>query len=219
MNYKGGLTKGKSHAEGGIKMEVASTGQQIEVEGGEVIVNKKNVADETLLEFEGEKKTTCEILSDLNSRNNNGVTLDCDSVEGKKYKYSEGGKLTDDDIYIIEHSHNGTIKEIDDQFKTAKFNTIKDAREFVKDLIRYEKVYGYDFENGSYFQIQKVIEEGEEYENVGRKINYKEHKYFKKGGSVETWKDKYNKKYGYPKNKSHSLEEISKDTLRIDISQ
>ena len=93
MKYKGGLTKGKSHAEGGIKMRVESTGQKIEVEGGEVIVNKKNVADETTLEFEGEQKTTCEILSDLNSRNDNGVTLECDSVEGKKYKHKEGGKL------------------------------------------------------------------------------------------------------------------------------
>jgi GNAT superfamily N-acetyltransferase len=35
---------------------------------------------------------------------------------------------------------------------------------------------------------------------------------FKKGGSVTTWKHKYNKKYGYPKDKSHSLKEISKDT-------
>lgn len=121
MNDKGGLAKGKSHAEGGIKATVKSTGQNIEFEGGEVIINKRNVADETLLEFEGEKKTTCEILSDLNSRNNNGVTLECDSVEGKKYKYEEGGQIT-------------------------------------------------------------------------------------------TWKDKYNKKYGYPKNESHSLEEISKDT-------
>ena len=98
MKYKGGLTKGKSHAEGGIKMKVKSTGQNIEVEGGEVIVNKKNVADKTKLEFEGEQKTTCEILSDLNSRNDNGVTLECDSVEGKKYKHKEGGKLPKDNM-------------------------------------------------------------------------------------------------------------------------
>lgn len=37
----------------------------------------------------------------------------------------------------------------------------------------------------------------------------------KKGGktiSYDTYKDKYNRKYNYPKNTSHSLEEISKDT-------
>lgn len=93
MNTKGGLAKGKSHKEGGIKATVKSTGQNIEFEGGEIIINKKNVADPTKLEFEGEEKTTCEILSDLNSRNNNGVTMDCDSVEGKKYKYAEGGEI------------------------------------------------------------------------------------------------------------------------------
>jgi hypothetical protein len=35
---------------------------------------------------------------------------------------------------------------------------------------------------------------------------------YKKGGNVVTWKHKYNKKYGYSKNESHSLKEISKDT-------
>ena len=35
---------------------------------------------------------------------------------------------------------------------------------------------------------------------------------FKKGGKVKTWKHKYNEKYGYDKEESHSLKEISKDT-------
>jgi hypothetical protein len=35
---------------------------------------------------------------------------------------------------------------------------------------------------------------------------------FKKGGSTKSWKNKYNKKYGYPANESHSIKEISKDT-------
>jgi hypothetical protein len=99
MNAKGGLAKGKSHKEGGIKAKVKSTGQRIEFEGGEVIVNKTNVADPTKYEFEGEEKTTCEILSDLNSKNNNGVTLDCDSVEGKNYKYADGGSVSDEIDY------------------------------------------------------------------------------------------------------------------------
>lgn len=33
-----------------------------------------------------------------------------------------------------------------------------------------------------------------------------------KGGKIKTYKQKYNKKYGYPENESHDLEEISKDT-------
>lgn len=35
---------------------------------------------------------------------------------------------------------------------------------------------------------------------------------FKKGGNVKTWRNKYNEKYGYSKNASHDLDEISKDT-------
>ena len=36
-------------------------------------------------------------------------------------------------------------------------------------------------------------------------------RYFK-GGKTKTWKNKYNKKYGYSENESHSLKEISKDS-------
>ena len=53
----GGLTKGKSHAEGGIPMTVKDTGQNIEVEGGEIIINKKSVADPQKHSFDGEKLT------------------------------------------------------------------------------------------------------------------------------------------------------------------
>jgi hypothetical protein len=34
----------------------------------------------------------------------------------------------------------------------------------------------------------------------------------KKGGTTKTWKQKYNKKYGHEKGKSHNLSQISKDT-------
>ena len=90
----GGLTKGKSHAEGGIPMKVKSTGQNIEVEGGEVIINKKSVSDTKKHTFDGQKLTKCEIASKINEADGNGVKLDCDSVVGKKYKYQEGGKNT-----------------------------------------------------------------------------------------------------------------------------
>ena len=148
MRYKGGLTKGKSHAEGGIKMKVASTGQNIEVEGGEVIVNKKNVADPTKLEFEGEQKTTCEILSDLNSRNGNGVTLNCDSVEGKKYKHKEGGKLPKEQkrytVYATNDSGEYTIapetfSNYNDALEHYEYLSIDDVDESEDKLEQNEK--------------------------------------------------------------------------------
>ena len=75
-------------------------------------------------------------------------------------------------IYIIEHSTNGTVKTTEDQFITAKFNTVKEARCFVKHIIKCQSVFGFDFEEGSFFQVQELIE-GEfenEYKNEGKKI-------------------------------------------------
>lgn len=93
MSAKGGITEGKSHAEGGIPMVVKSTGQQVELEGGEGVINKRNMASTKTFEFEGKEKTICEIASEINSTDGNGVQIDCDNVTGKKYKYAKGGKI------------------------------------------------------------------------------------------------------------------------------
>ena len=77
---KGGITKGKSHKEGGIPMVVKSTGQKVELEGGEGVINKRSMSDKTLHEFEGEKLTKCEIASKINSDKNYGVKIDCKNV-------------------------------------------------------------------------------------------------------------------------------------------
>ena len=74
---KGGLTKGKSHAKGGIKMTVKDTGQQIEVEGGEGIINKYVMTSDKKISYKGKKVTPCEIASDLNQETGNGVSFDC----------------------------------------------------------------------------------------------------------------------------------------------
>jgi hypothetical protein len=88
--HKDGLFVGKSHKEGGIPMVVKSTGQKIEVEGGESITNKTSMADDKIRTLTG---TNCEIISQINTQNGNGVAMDCDSVVGKKYKYKAGGSI------------------------------------------------------------------------------------------------------------------------------
>jgi hypothetical protein len=90
----GGLTKGKSHAEGGIPMVVKSTGQKIEVEGGEGILNKYAMSNKKKFEFEGEMLTTCQIASRLNQKKGDGVRFECDDVEGKKYLFNDGGLIS-----------------------------------------------------------------------------------------------------------------------------
>ena len=60
---KGGLFVGKSHDEGGIPAIVTDTGQPIEVESGEAIINKKATA----LHWEE--------LSKINQSAGNGVPI------------------------------------------------------------------------------------------------------------------------------------------------
>jgi len=116
---KGGITKGKSHAEGGMPMVVKSTGQKVELEGGEGVINKKNMADTQKHEFEGKMLTKCEIASEINSDGGNGVEIDCDGIVGKKYKHEEGGRIND---YSMEYLWNN----IDDKkVGNLKYNLIE----------------------------------------------------------------------------------------------
>jgi ppGpp synthetase/RelA/SpoT-type nucleotidyltranferase len=98
MSAKGGITKGKSHKEGGIPMVVKSTNQRVELEGGEGVINKKNMADTQLHDFEGKKLTKCEIASEINSDGGNGVEIDCGNIIGKKYKYGMGGTISESEL-------------------------------------------------------------------------------------------------------------------------
>ena len=95
MSAKGGITKGKSHKEGGIPMVVKSTGQKVELEGGEGVINKKNMADTELHSFDGKEMTKCEVASEINSDKGNGVTIDCDNIVGQKYEYKKGGGISE----------------------------------------------------------------------------------------------------------------------------
>lgn len=61
--------------------------------------------------------------------------------------------------------------------------------------------------NIKYGKRQMLMPSGKYLKGFG----YSQNQNFGKGGSV-TYKDKYNTKYGYKKNESHTLEEISKDT-------
>lgn len=88
--YKGELLKGRSHAEGGIPVQVANS-QMVEMEGGEGVVNKRSMSSKKKYDFEGKEMTTCEIVSDLNQKRGDGVAFDCDTVEGRRYFLQMGG--------------------------------------------------------------------------------------------------------------------------------
>ena len=87
MTAKGGFTIGPSHAEGGIPMTVKSTGQKIEVEGGEGIINKRSMADDRKFRVEGTPK---QIASAINEIDGNGVSFDSGA---KITKLEYGGEI------------------------------------------------------------------------------------------------------------------------------
>jgi len=77
---EGGLAYGNSHAKGGMPMTVKSTGQEIEIEGGEGVVNKKSMKMTKKITLNGEKLTPCEAVSEINEMGG-GVKFKCDDVK------------------------------------------------------------------------------------------------------------------------------------------
>lgn len=87
---KGGLFVGDSHAEGGIPAIVTDTGQPIEVEGGEAIINKKATA----LHWEE--------LSKINQSAGGGVPIPPpDDADKVLEKYNQGGKITNKEKKVV----------------------------------------------------------------------------------------------------------------------
>jgi len=76
----GGFLVGRRHSEGGIKGKNESTGQPIEVESEELVINKNAVTSVDKKEFEGKMMTNREILSNLN-------------VQGGGVSFSGGGNV------------------------------------------------------------------------------------------------------------------------------
>jgi hypothetical protein len=79
--YKdGGLAYGNSHDKGGMPLKVESTGQNIEIEGGEGVINKRSMQMKKRIDFEGKKLTPCQIVSKINEMGG-GVKFKCEDVE------------------------------------------------------------------------------------------------------------------------------------------
>jgi hypothetical protein len=101
-----GYLVGRTHAEGGIKAVNKSTGQPLEMQGGEVVITAPAVSDNTKREFEGKMMTNREILSEINKRGGGVSFAEGGDVPtsmkhtGATYKY--GGKtMTDHDIMTM----------------------------------------------------------------------------------------------------------------------
>jgi hypothetical protein len=147
---KGGLLKGKRHYDkggkplGGIKAIVSDTGQMVELEGGEVIINR-----------EASKKHWKE-LSKINQSAGNGVPiLPPDVVEGDTEEYKNGGRTIE---FNPNHLPNKWIYEYAKKIK-EKYPKVWDlggnqfGNEAFKNLERGLK-RGYWTENEEWFYVK-----------------------------------------------------------------
>jgi predicted ABC-type ATPase len=93
----GGMLVGKRHSKGGIKAINKSTGQPLEMEGGEVVITRDAVSDNKKRSFNGKMMTNRQILSAINESGGgvsfadggqvpNDVQFDCNA------EYEYGGK-------------------------------------------------------------------------------------------------------------------------------
>jgi rubrerythrin len=134
---KGGLFVGKSHAKGGIPAIVVDTGQPIEVEGGEAIINK-----------EATKKYWKE-LSEINQSAGNGNPIPPpNDFSSDVESFNKGGKISK--IAIIEGTkheleHTDTIKKFIKKGVTEK----EVARNIALDHLK---------ENPNYYKVLKKLE-------------------------------------------------------------
>lgn len=133
---RGGITYGKSHAEGGIPVKNQSTGDMLEVEGGEGIVNKRSMASDKKVKLNGKEMTICEAVSQLNQLEG-GVQFSCDDVEDRQFieAMAQGGEL--ERGVRTEQEHIQVLKDLYAKRITPKQASKRIAKDHLKEDSRY----------------------------------------------------------------------------------
>ena len=178
---RGGTLKGRSHSQGGIKAVVTDNGKPVELEGEELIVNKKTATSSKKHIFDGKLKTPKQIISDLNVEEggvpmykSGGTVYKLGGKLGREYSTKELAKIHGvSNKFIIaqirigekeEKEHGAPAKE---RIKIAKDHILKSAY-YYKELPKFEKKL--------------------------KKIKKKKNKQLKEGGSIEN-NNEYKKTY------------------------
>lgn len=168
-----GYLVGKTHDEGGIKAVNKSTGQALEMQGGEVVITAPAVSDNTKNEFNGKMMTNREVLSAINEKGG-GVSFAKGGDIPKNIKrtgasYKYGGKtMTDHEIYKkitgghlaegmtlsqIAKKHNVSLKDLQTQVdmgmkaESEHTSSKREQMKIVKDHL---------FENPKYYSLLKI---------------------------------------------------------------
>jgi hypothetical protein len=161
----GTITVGASHDDGGIPVYNKGTGQMLEVEGGEGIINKRSMALTKEVTLNGDKMTPCEAASEINQMAG-GVAYNCDNAKGSKETYNNGGEFKKG--RKMEAEHKPTL----DKLYQHEINPKEAVDEIVKEHLS---------ENPKYYST-----EGKWTPARRKKAKYsREKKYFDMGGMSE----------------------------------
>ena len=133
---RGGITYGNSHANGGIKVFNKGTGDMLEVEGGESVINKRSMASPKMVKLNGKDMTICEAASYLNQAEG-GVKFNCDDVKHAQFieEMALGGELERGTRTEREH-----IQVLNDLY-ARKITPTQATKKIAKDHIKEDKRY------------------------------------------------------------------------------
>lgn len=174
----GGMLVGERHSEGGIKAINKSTGQPIEMEGGEVVITRNAVSDNTKRSFNGKMMTNRQILSAINESGGgvsfadggevpNDLKFDCNAeyeyggrtMCGKDLAYAMGGVTT-----AIVTDPNEAMADLQSTYGFGDVYANGGEVKWIKNIDEefgwnenpYEHIGGYISEDGDY----KIYQEG-----------------------------------------------------------
>ena len=167
---RGGITYGKSHAEGGIPFKNQSTGDMLEVEGGEGIVNKRSMASDKRVKLNGKDMTICEAVSQLNQMEG-GVNFSCDDVEDRQFieAMAKGGEL--ERGTRTEQEHIQVLKDLYAKRITPKEASKRIAKDHLKEDSRYySKLAKMEGKMANGGKIQSLSEFGNEFEKAKKEL-------------------------------------------------
>lgn len=185
----GGIFKGDRHSapSGGIDVSVSGAGKVL-VEDSEALLVPEISNIPKKYNFNGKQLTAKEVASEINQKYG-GVPI-------KK----RGGE--------VEKPHKKLLRELKEKQDAVQVDggAIVITRNAVLDEKTKNSFNGEKLTNKEILSRLNEDAGGESFDDV----ELEESK--EKGGNILTYKEKYNKKYNYPLNKSHSLEEIHIDT-------
>lgn len=170
----GGYLVGRRHSTGGIKAINKSTGQPLEMEGGEVVITRNAVSDPTKRSFNGKMMTNREILSTINQSGGGVAFADGGEVPDNIYfdmdeEFEYGGKVYKGRDLPAKMTY-GT--ELDDILDSAleEGDILEEGGNVGKSLVRKIKFYANGFDEPytrnfqdifSWVRVQNLKDAGE----------------------------------------------------------